>query len=69
MLYFEKDCPKAAIRGLLPGKTYVVKWFDTHTGEWIKDKEFQTLMTNSVGRISLPDFPSDSDWGLCLLLQ
>ena len=67
LLYFERECPRATVRGLAPGKTYQLMWFDPRTGEWVKDKNADRVTSNGVGRILLPDFPSDADWGLSLV--
>lgn len=69
LVYFEKDCPRAAIRGLSPNKAFDIKWFDTHTGEWINDESFKTLTSDGNGRIKLPEYPSESDWGFSLVLR
>ncbi|TKJ33706.1 MAG: hypothetical protein CEE38_20200 [Planctomycetes bacterium B3_Pla] len=68
LLYFEKDCPKAMLSGTLSGGRYKATWFNTRTGEWI---DANALRADSSGKISLPNFPSDSgvsktDWGLKL---
>ncbi|HEY5467451.1 MAG TPA: putative collagen-binding domain-containing protein, partial [Clostridia bacterium] len=67
LLYFDRECPRATVRGLVPGRTYQLRWFDPRTGEWVKDKNTDTVTSNGVGRILLPDFPSDADWGLSLV--
>ena len=69
LLYFEKDCPRATVRGLLPWKTYKIMWFDPRTGEWINDSDFETISSDGVGRIMLPKYPSNGDWGSSLILN
>lgn len=64
LAYFEKGCPnKSVIRGALPRMIYQAEWFDPRQGEWSK---VGRLEADAWGRIELPDFPSDNDWGLKL---
>jgi hypothetical protein len=66
LAYFEKDCPnRSMIRGALPKATYQAKWFDPRTGQWSKAGN-GTLTANVWGWVTLPDFPSNDDWGLKL---
>lgn len=66
LAYFEKDCPNGSmIRGALPNTTYHAEWFDPRTGQWTKAGDGQ-LQANVWGWITLPDFPSNDDWGLKL---
>ncbi len=66
LLYFEKDCPKATIRGLPYNTKYRVEWFNPRNGEWVVDTDSPVLQTNDINRIALPNFPSQEDWALCL---
>lgn len=66
LMYFEKECPKAIVRALQPQKTYILSWFNTVTGEWGETIE---LITDVIGKIVLPDMPTDNDWGACLKLK
>lgn len=66
LFYFERECPRATVRGLKPGRIYSLKWFDPRSGVWVEDKNVKTVSPNGVGRIQLPEFPSDADWGLAL---
>ena len=66
LLYFEKDCRRATVRGVPYNSVYRLKWFDPQKGEWIDDAEVSTVKPNDLNRITLPDFPSDDDWALCL---
>ena len=68
LLYFEKECPKATVRGVLPERKFGVKWFNTKTGKWIDDQNCQYVSSSPTGRISIPNYPTDSDWGLSLIL-
>lgn len=67
LAYFEKDCPAGSvIRGAVPNATYQAQWFDPRQGEWMKVGS-GVLTANVWGWITLPDFPSDDDWGLKLM--
>jgi hypothetical protein len=69
LVYFEKDCPnKSIIRGAVPFATYQAQWFNPRTGEWSKAGT-GVLKANVWGWITLPDFPSNDDWGLKLTLK
>jgi hypothetical protein len=70
LLYFEKDCPRAAVAGAKANARYAARWFDPRNGEWIPDS---ALVADTSGRIALPPFPnqtarSDRDWALKLTL-
>ena len=64
LLYFEAGCPPASVRGLLANGTYVARWFNPRTGQWIDAGEW-TANANSY--LSLPPFPSGEDWALKLI--
>jgi hypothetical protein len=71
LLYFEKDCPKAALAGALPKSKYKALWFNPRTGNWINAG---IMNADSAGRIELPNFPDKStkskiDWALKLTLR
>jgi hypothetical protein len=66
LLYFEKECPPATVRGLPPDRSYTLEWFDPLTGKWNQGTRTMTVKTDTVGRLALPRYPSDHDWGLCL---
>jgi hypothetical protein len=69
LAYFEKDCPNhSMMRGGAPGATYKAEWFDPRTGQWIPCGD-GVLKANVWGWITLPDFPSENDWGLKLTLM
>ncbi len=69
LAYFEKGCPSASVvRGALPNRAYEAEWFNPRTGEWSTVGDGR-LETNIWGQITLPDFPTDEDWGLKLTLQ
>jgi hypothetical protein len=67
LAYFEKGCPKSTVRGGIPYGTYQLRWFNPRTGQWTENPV--ALKANNSGRIELPEFPTDDDWGLKLLIQ
>jgi hypothetical protein len=67
LAYFEKGCPnKSIIRSAVPKAIYQADWFDPREGRWMKIGN-GTLKADVWGRIELPDFPEDNDWGLKLV--
>jgi hypothetical protein len=62
LCFFEKGCPRAAIRGVEPGAAFTLTWFDPENGEW-SDTDIETF-ADGVGRIVLPEFPRKDDNGL-----
>jgi hypothetical protein len=68
LLYFEKGCPRSQVRGAKLDSLYQAQWFDPRAGGW-QDVGNGTLRASMIGTIMLPDFPSDADWGLRLLLS
>ena len=67
LLYFEKGCPKGQLRGAKLSGLYRAQWFDPRAGTW-QDAGAETLSSSVIGTITLPDFPSDADWGLRVTL-
>lgn len=67
LIYFEKGCPKSQVRGARLDSVYRAQWFDPRTGVW-QDAGNGTLRSSVIGIITLPDFPSNADWGLRLTL-
>jgi hypothetical protein len=65
LAYFEKGCPRSLVRGAQVMSLYRAQWFDPRKGAW-SDLGDGTVRANNIGEISLPDFPSDIDWGLSL---
>ena len=61
--YTEKNCPRAAIRGLRPYEKYEFIWFNPSDGTWGERKE---LTVNAVGMVPLPEYPGDRDWAFKL---
>jgi hypothetical protein len=64
LVYFEKGCPRAKIRGAHLNSRYTAQWFDPHTGTFSEPRE---VTANKIGLIEVPAFPGDSDWGLKLV--
>jgi hypothetical protein len=65
MIYFEKGCPRSQVRAARPQSTYRAQWYDTRKGAWL-EAGAGWLKSNVLGVIALPEFPSDTDWGLRL---
>jgi hypothetical protein len=70
LLYFERDCPQAAVAGALNGRTYEATWFNPRTGEWMGAGKSEA---DTDGVIRLPVFAggetkSTIDWALKLVL-
>ena len=68
LLYFEKNCPRAALSGARPNGKYSAAWFNPRTGDW---SEAAILTADSSGKVSIPTFPDNSaksknDWALKL---
>jgi hypothetical protein len=66
LAYFEKGCPRSQIRGAKLNAAYRAEWFDPRTGSW-QNVGDGTLKSSVIGILTLPDFPSDADWGLRLV--
>jgi hypothetical protein len=68
LAYFEKGCPnRSMVRGAQPYQTYKAEWFNPRTGQWSSAGNGQ-LKANVWGWITVPDYPSENDWGLKLKL-
>ncbi|UCD50251.1 MAG: DUF4038 domain-containing protein [Phycisphaerales bacterium] len=70
LLYFEKDCPPAALSAAVPAARYAARWFNPRMGDWV-DAETGSLAADTEGKIKLPDFPGGGtlslvDWALKL---
>jgi hypothetical protein len=68
MVYFEKGCPKSEIRGTLLNYVYHAQWFNPRDGSWT-DAGDGWLASSKIGIINVPDFPENTDWGLCLVYE
>ncbi|MHB8061576.1 MAG: DUF5060 domain-containing protein, partial [Ruminiclostridium sp.] len=67
MFYFEQNCLQGTVRGLKPNAPYTIEWFNPITGEWKVDRSvLGTICADNMGRIILPKFSEDGDWGLYL---
>jgi hypothetical protein len=68
LAYFEKGCPPSQIRGAKLNSLYRAQWFNPRNGTWLDAGEGKVL-ANKIGIITLPNFPSDADWGLRLVYE
>jgi hypothetical protein len=66
LAYFEKGAPRASVRGAKLDSTYRAEWYDPRHGVWQDAGRDGALRSNQIGIITLPEFPSDADWGLRL---
>ena len=66
LLYWEKGCPTAQVRGILAHANYEAKWFDPRKSEWL---DAGTLTSNTNAMIRMPKKPTDDDWGMRLVLK
>lgn len=66
LVYFEKGCPRAEVRGAILNGVYSAQWFDPRNGTWL-DANNGKLASNKIGIITLPEFPGKVDWGLKLI--
>jgi hypothetical protein len=64
LCYFEKECPQATIRGVVPEGAYELTWFDPVGGTW--SEEPLSLQADRVGRLTVPAYPSRLDNALRL---
>jgi hypothetical protein len=67
LCYFEKDCLLTYVRGAEPNKEYKADWFDPRTGKWLSCGKGE-ITADAIGRLYLPKFLSNEDWGLRLLM-
>ena len=68
LLYFEKGCPQAQVRGARLNSVYDAKWFNPRNGNWINAGE-GILVSGKTGIIKLPEVPGNLDWGLKLVYK
>jgi len=68
LAYFEKGCPLSQVRGAKLNSVYHAQWFNPRDGSWL-DVGKGKLVANKIGIIELPEFPSDTDWGLKLIYE
>ena len=73
LLYFEKDCPPAALSGAKRSGQYRARWFDPRKGTWLPATD---VKADGHGKIALPPFPaqtgkpanSQTDWAMRVTL-
>jgi hypothetical protein len=68
LVYFERGCPQAQLRGAHLNGVYGAQWFNPRNGTWINVDE-EKLHSSNVGIIRLPDLPDGEDWGLKLIYE
>ncbi|GAA4459751.1 hypothetical protein GCM10023189_33860 [Nibrella saemangeumensis] len=66
LLYFERKCPPAEVRGARLNSVYRAQWFNPRTGTWQPVGE-GVLPSSKIGIIKLPELPDERDWGLRLV--
>ena len=66
LIYFEKGCPRAEVRGAILNGVYSAQWFDPREGSWMEANDGK-LASNKIGIIVLPELPAKGDWGLKLV--
>ncbi|WP_319477660.1 DUF5060 domain-containing protein [Marispirochaeta aestuarii] len=69
LCYFEKDCPPATLRSLLPEADYSCRWFNPRDGRWIPEGRTLDLKTDDLGRVAVPEYPDNEDWAMSLKLS
>jgi hypothetical protein len=67
LLYFEKDAPRAEVRGAKLNSVYRAQWFNPRNGTWIDIGPEGKLRSSAIGIIKLPPVPEPTDWGLKLI--
>jgi len=67
LLYLEKGCPPATVRGFPPNARYRISWLDPESGKWAS--KIGELITDGVGRALLPKSPFREDVGIKLLRE
>src|SRR5687768_8818585 len=66
LIYFERGCPRAEVRGAQLNSVYSAQWFNPRTGEWMNVGDGR-VSSSKIGIIKLPHHPDDMDWGLKLV--
>jgi hypothetical protein len=69
LFYFEKGCPPATIRSLLPETEYECRWFNPREGRWFPEEGNLELKTDDLGRVAVPVYPDNEDWAMSLKLS
>ena len=65
---YNGEMPRAVIRGAEINAQYRATWFDPRSGDWQYDKDM-VLYSDMIGRLFIPDMPTNDDWGLSLVLE
>jgi hypothetical protein len=68
LLYFEKGCPQAEVRGAKLNGVYSAQWFNPRNGTWLNVAD-GVLVSGTTGLIKLPELPDKEDWGLKLIYK
>lgn len=68
LIYFEKGCPQAELRGTQLNSVYSAQWFNPRNGTWMNVGN-GIVVSNNIGIIELPQLPDGSDWGLKLVYK
>ncbi len=68
LVYFERGCPRSQIRGAMLNGMYSAQWFNPRNGTWM-DAGTGKLMSDKIGIIRLPGYPTGEDWGLRLTYE
>jgi hypothetical protein len=68
LIYFEKACPQAQVRGARLNSVYDAKWFNPRNGALVNAGD-GILVSGKTGIIKLPQMPDDQDWGLKLVYK
>jgi len=67
LIYFEKDAPRAEVRGAHLDAVYRAQWFNPREGTWIDVGDEGKVRSSKIGIIKLPAVPEATDWGLKLI--
>lgn len=68
LIYFERGCPQAELRGAKLDAVYDAQWFDPRSGSW-QMAGSGILVSGKTGLIKLPPLPDGQDWGLRLVYK
>jgi hypothetical protein len=63
LLYFENGSILPVLQNFTPGARYRFQWYDTITGQWLKDKD-TNLIAGKNGQLNLPEFPGGGNRSL-----
>jgi hypothetical protein len=69
LIYFERGCPRADLRGAQLNALYSAQWFDPRNGTWKNIGGDSKLVSSNIGIIKLPMLPDAEDWGLKLVYE